>query len=357
MTFIVLLSFMIFFFVSILVTEGKIKDRYGNIIFLFSFVVLAFLIGFRDGWPDENVYIEGFMRAPKIWEIKVYDEPFGYVEKGYLYLASLVKSFNDDFRIYLLTMGGISMYLLYKSLYKFCIYPILGLCDYIARFLLNRDFTQMRSSLAILLIILATKFIFEKKVWKYLLVVLLAYQFHHMSLLAIPMYFLCQIKIGHRQIIIWIILAFVLSQTLAGSISNFVDSWSEDLQYQTYIQGDYIEEALGLRNPMIYFQIIILMTFTFMEGKFKKDNLYYIFRTGYFYSTFILIFFCNYTALSGRTSTLFATFEMFMFPMITKAIPKGMIRYCCYAGFCVVLTYFLYSKYSSAMAMMSFVIN
>lgn len=346
------LLFVFFYVIVIGLVENKFRGKYQKTLLILSCIVLTFLIGYRDRWPDEGVYIIAFDRAPLLWNYSFDINPFGYAEKGYLLLASLVKTIYNSSRFYLLVMGGLSMFLLYKSLQKYCVIPLIGLCDYMARFLLNRDFTQMRSSLAILLIILAIKYVQEKKMWHYLAVVLIAYQFHHMALIAIPFYFLCLIKFKKWHIVAGVIVAFILSQTIASFISGTVDEYSKDLNYVTYTQGTYVSEALGLRNPMIYFQIFILMMFTFSDKLLRSKSAYYdLFRTGYFYSTLILIFFCNYTALSGRTSTLFASLEMFILPMITLTWQrKNRIIY--YLGIGLVFFYFFSTKYNDAMQMM-----
>ena len=210
----------------------------------------------------------------------------------------------------------------------------------------------MRSSLAILLLILAIKLIHDRKLVAYMLVVLLAYQFHHLSLIGIPLYFLCKLRIGPISIIFSLVMAMLLSQLIAGSISDIVDDYSQDLNYDTYVQDEYVEQALGLRNPMIYFQIVILMVYTFMEPLLaSKDKFYHLMRWAYFYSTLILIFFCNYTALSGRTSTVFATCEMFVLPSMVSGLGKR-LRIVFYVIVGGVLTYFFWSKYHSAMMMM-----
>lgn len=356
MAFIFSFVFLLFYIISIYLIEKKYKHQ--NLIIIIVCFVLTYCIGIRTGWPDENVYLIAFEQAPSIFHFDITEEPFGYVEKGYYFLASLCKTIIPNSTVYLFLMGGLSMVLLYETLRKYSVIPLLGLCCYISRFLITRDFIQMRSSLAILVIIFASKYIYEKKMWKYFAFLLVAYQFHHLALLGIPLYFINKIHITDKFIVFGLVLALVGSQLFAGPISGYLENYSEDLNYVTYMQGQYVEEALGLKNPMIYFQIVILMMFTFFEPRlYKMSNYYYLYRNGYFYSTFILILFCNYTALSGRTSTIFATYEIFILPMIAKAIPKGLIRYCFYAGFCVVLTYFLYSKYSSAMAMMSLTVN
>jgi len=345
------LLFVLFYVIVIGLVEIKFRGKYQKALLIMTCIVLTFLIGYRDRWPDEGVYIEAFRRVPNLWGFSFNLQPFGYVEKGYYLLASIVKTIYADSRFYLLVMGALSMFLLYKSLQKYCIIPLIGLCDYIARFLLNRDFTQMRSSLAILLVVLALKYVQEKKIWHYFAVIFVAYQIHHLALIAVPFYFLCMVKFKKWHIVAGIILAMVLSQTIAGFISGTVDQYSTDLNYATYTQGTYVSKALGLLNPMIYFQIFILLMFTFSDKELKRKSAYYeILRTGYFYSTLILIFFCNYTALSGRTSTVFASLEMFILPMITMTWQrKNRIIY--YLGIGFVFFYFFAVKYDDAMRM------
>lgn len=314
-------------------------------------VVIAVLIGFRKGWPDEEAYLFAFNGAPYLNEFSWDTQSLAYAELGYFYLTSVIKTIYFNSTFYFLVMGGLSMYLLYKCLDKYCLLPLIGFCDYIARFLLNRDFTQMRSSLAILLIVIATKYIYEKKMWKYMLVVLLAYQFHHSALLAIPLYFICMLNLKHWHIVTGILIAFPLATVFAPSISVLLSDWSRDLEIQTYTEGEYVEQALGFANPMIYFQIAVLLLFTFREKQLTRLTPYYnIFRTGYFYSTLFLIFFCNYTALSGRTSTIFATFEMFVLSALTLTF-SGVQRKIYFTSLIVILSYFFYSKFWAAMMM------
>lgn len=345
------IAFLLFYVFALYVITKKETTQ--KAILIATLIILTCLIGSRDGWPDERVYQIAFSEAPRPWDfISKNVESYGYLEKGYLFLASLVKLVLNNSHFYLFCMGGLSMYLLYKGLTAYCAIPLVGLCDYIGRFLLNRDFQQMRSSLAILLLILAIKLIHDRKLVAYMLVVLLAYQFHQLSLIGIPLYFLYKVRIGPISITFSLVMAMLLSQIIAGSISDVVDSYSQDLNYDTYVQDEFVEEALGLRNPMIYFQILILMVYTFMEPILvSKDKFYHLMRWAYFYSTLILIFFCNYTALSGRTSTVFATCEMFMLPSIAMGLGKEK-RFVFYVVVGIILVYFFWSKYRSVMMML-----
>lgn len=335
----------ILFYIDLLIQKKDGK----KIILIITLIVISILIGLRKNFPDQIAYEQAFDLAPSLTSFSTENIEIGYAETGYLFLASIVKAIMDNLVFYFFIMGSLSMLLLYKSLNTYCILPIIGLANYVGRFLINRDFIQIRSSLAILLIIFASKFLVKKQYIKYLLIILLAYQFHHMAFIAIPFIFIYRYQPSNKLIIISLIIAAALSQFAMQSISTFVDSWSQDLNYEAYTQHDYVSQALGLSNPMIYWQVFILGLFIIREKEISQHTPYYkLLRSGYFYSTLILILFCNYTALSGRTSTLFATFEIFMIPLIIYSY-KGVPKISLSILFSTMFSYFFYTKYTETM--------
>jgi hypothetical protein len=335
----------ILFYLDLLIQKKDNK----KLILIISVIIITFLIALRQHFPDQGAYEDAFIVSPPVTSFSTENIEIGYAETGYLFLASIVKAIMNNVTFYLFMMAALSMFLLYKSLNTYCILPLIGLANYVGRFLINRDFIQMRSSLAILLIIFASKYLLKKQYIKYLLVILLAYQFHHLAFIAIPFIFIYRYQPSNKIIIISLIVAAALSQFAMQSISAIVKSWSQDLNYETYTQGEYIEQALGLSNPMIYWQVFILGLFMIKEKYISQQTPYYnLLRSGYFYSTLILILFCNYTALSGRTSTLFATFEIFIIPLIinnSKNISKNLLS----LFFAIMFSYFLYTKYTETM--------
>lgn len=335
----------ILFYLDLLIQKKDNK----KLILIISLIIITFLIALRQHFPDQGAYEDAFIVSPPVTSFSTENIEIGYTETGYLFLASIVKAIMNNVTFYLFMMGALSMFLLYKSLNTYCILPLIGLANYVGRFLINRDFIQMRSSLAILLIIFASKYLLKKQYIKYLLVILLAYQFHHLAFIAIPFIFIYRYQPSNKIIIISLIVAAALSQFAMQSISAIVESWSQDLNYEVYTQQDYVDSALGLRNPMIYWQIFILGLFILKEKEISQQTpFYHFFKSGYFYSTLILILFCNYTALSGRTSTLFATFEIFIIPLIinnSKNISKNLLS----LFFAIMFSYFLYAKYTETM--------
>ena len=329
MGFYILLAYIILLFFSVF-AEHSLNSKNKNSYLIVLCFFLALFPGLRSiAWSDTIAYVTSFINeARPIFDINLNEHSKFYNELGFYWLGFIVKTFTDDSTIYLLFISAITIFFLYKNLRKYSIFPILGLFVYVARFYFGRNFMQIRAGLSYLIIIFATKYIQERKLWKFLLVIFIAYQFHHSAVIALPVYFLCNwMTLKKWHICVGLAIAFIIGAFFQGSIHALVVDNASDLN----ISSDYIEggakgyiEGRGLGNPMIYFQTLILLAYTFLDKRLANiDPYYYVIRAGYFYSTVILIVFCTYAVLSGRTSTIFATYEIAIIPSMVMLFNKN----------------------------------
>ena len=316
--------YILFFLFSIGLTTSNAKNK--NVYLIIACLVLTIGAGWRSSqWADTGVYVAGFLKHTNtIFDYSFSDKPFGYSEKGFYFLGVLIKSFTYNYHIYLAFIAGLSLFFLYKGLRRYSVFPLIGLCAYIARFFMARNLIQIRTGLAYLLIIWGVKYIQEKKIWKYLLLVWIASLLHTSAWIALPLYFLSNwVHINKKIVLLGLGIAFIIGGFIQGPISSFIIDNASDLNVTTYTQSGYITEAKGLANPMIYFQCFLLLSYTFLERRIASRTKYYrVIRDGYFYSTLILISFCSFTALSGRTSTMFATLEFAIIPSLVYLFNK-----------------------------------
>lgn len=312
--FIVYIVFLLF---CVAVTQSKIKNK--DVILIITLIFLSLGAGWRDvRWPDTLVYVIGFTDFTNdIFSFSFTDRPFGYVDKGFYFLGVIIKTFTNNANLYLTVIAGLGLFFLYKDLREYSIMPLIGLCAYLARFFMGRNLIQIRSGLAYVIVIWGIKYVHERKPYKYFLVILIASFFHSSAWIALPFYFLSNwININKKIIIVGLSIAFIIGGFFQEFISNIVTDNAEDLNITKYVSDEF-KSVVGLRNPMIYFQSSLLLAYTFLENKLKPITKYYrIIRDGYFYSTLILICFCSFTALSGRTSTMFATLEFSIIPSL-----------------------------------------
>ena len=287
-------------------------------------IVLAFLAGTRDiSWADTGVYATSFSDyTPTIAELTQYSKPYGYPEMGFYYISVVVKTFTSNLTAYFIVVAALSFFFLYKAFDKYCLYPMFGVCAYISRFYLARNFIQIRAGLSYAIILMAVQYITNKDWKRYFAWVLVAYFFHHSAIIAVPLYFLCMIDIKKKHIVLGVIVAFVIAAFYSNVVRSMVADSASDLSVETYVIDEY-QRDWGLSNPMIYFQTFLLMVYTFTENRMRLTTSHYItIRNAYFYSTLILITLSCYTALSGRTSSQFATLEIVIIPSIAYSFMK-----------------------------------
>lgn len=301
------------------------KEWQKHFLLVATCLVLVYLIGIRDTerWPDTPVYVMSFLDfTPPFSELTSDDGPFGYTEMGFYYIGVFVKTFTSNVTIYLMFVGLLSFLFLYKSFQTYCMYPLLGVCAYVSRFYVARNFIQIRAGLSYAIVLVAVQYITNRDWKRYFGLIFIAYQFHQSALIAVPLYFLCLFDLKKKHIVIGVGIAFVIALFFSNTVRALVADNASDLEVSSYVSVEY-QRKWGLSNPMIYFQVFLLMFYTFAEKRIQESNPHYItIRNAYFYSTLILITLSCYTALSGRTSSMFSTLEMAIIPSLAYAFSE-----------------------------------
>ena len=207
---------------------------------------------------------------------------------------------------------------------------------------------QIRSGLAIPIVLLSIKYIYDKSLWKFLILIFIGFNIHHSALLALPLYLVNYIKLNKLHIFLGILISFIIAGLLGTNV-KFLISNSDFVQEMA---ASYVDEngekaySQSLANPMIYYQCCVLFLFTIFERKLASlCKYYYIVRSGYFYSTVLLIVLCQYAILSGRTSTIFATFEMIIIPLFAYLFQKN-IRKIYFVVLMVIFSIFFYLNWN-----------
>lgn len=327
-----------------------IHKKYRDIVLFISCCILFVIVGCRSmEWPDTTIYADSFKNTPTISGYSVSDTPFGYGEVGFYFLASLIRTLTSNCTLYFIVISGITFIFLYKSLRRYSIYPLVGLCVYIARFFLSRNMMQIRAALAIAVIVYALRYVAERNFKKYFIYIVIGSLLHYSILFALPFYWFNKIPFSRKTVLMMTVGAIVVAAMFKPLIHNMIGEYSTGLDIATSYTIDNSEYSIGkgLANPMIYIQIFILLVYTFLERKLKYIvPLYETIRNGYLYSTVILILLSSFLTLSGRLSTIFATLEIFIIPAFLtgfKSLMKAIIAFC--IG--IALTYIFYLNITS----------
>lgn len=345
-----IISFILFYFFALNADFIKSQKQKNNLLIIACFI-LALIAGFRNpyGWSDTAGYTASFqLFTNDLYNYTIDDRPWGYTEKGFYFLGVIVKTFTENPTIYFLFISCLTWVFLYKYFHKYCALPLIGLCVYIARFYSGRNMIQIRECLAIPIVLLASEHLVKREFWKFMIYVVIAYQFHRSALFAVPLYFLNWYHFKQKHIYWGIIASFAIAILWGGFIKNYVSGSDFFLNMaRSYVQEDSNKAfGLGLTNPMIYYQTFLLLAFTFFENRFKNFKDYYFLRTAYFYCTAVLIVLCDFAVLSARLSTVYATLETLIIPAIILVFKKEE-RIFAALGILGVLLVFFYNNFKS----------
>lgn len=320
------------FLVFCMYVEGlktdRIEGRKVTLLFI-SVVVIAVLAGQRDifFWPDTAGYYFAFTGStPALGEYELWSRPPDYADKGFFLLSVIIKTFTSDWVIYATTIALIGLLFMYMGISKYSIFPLFAFALYISRFMFGLQFIQIRSGVAIAIVFWAMQYVHKRDLKRYFLVIFLASFIHSSVWIAFPAYFLNRLRLRPVHIYLGLATAYILAAYFTPVIRTFVSESAADMNVaMTYTTAEYGYKSTGkgLANPMIYYQMAVLIFFTFFEKELTKVTPYYItLRNGYFYSTVWLTTLCSYSVLSGRGSSILATYEIVMIPLFISVFHK-----------------------------------
>lgn len=296
-------------------------------ILAFILLALTLYVGCRDitAWSDTGIYKNTFMGIKPLGEFSFGDKTLGYSEKGFILLGAIVKTITNSYTAYFIFIAALTYLVLFADLKRYGVFPLIGLCVYLARFMAGREMVQIRAALAIPIIIWGFQYIRKKEYWKCLLTILLAYTIHTSAIVALPMMLFNKFKLSNTQVFIGLSLSFIVAGAFGGAIRSYVSTSDFINEMATSYVQEGSDKAFSndLTNPVIYYQTFVLVFYTLFEKRlsaFSPD--YYIIRNAYFYSTVLLIVLCQYAVLAARTSTIFATLEMLMVPIALLSFKK-----------------------------------
>lgn len=268
-------------------------------------LALGIFVGLGDmlGGYDRYVYADLFDgTADATMAGQSYEQYgiWGYrKEIGYVYLNIILSFFTANRYIFIFIYTVIVYALLLKSFkkyidnYPFALLLFLGLWFFFT-------FTYLRQVMAVSIAWFGYRYIYERKLWKYLLVIALAYSFHNSAIIFAPVYFLPIKKFRPNVIITAMVVLFLIGAT--GAPSSLFDNFGE----MTGSTGrtDAYAEVKMFKIEYVYEAVLFLYIILSSYKKIpeKKENILFLNTALLFCAT--LLFFVNSTN-AGRLGWYF----------------------------------------------------
>lgn len=241
----------------------KNKERKQKVFFFVAFIQLFLFLGLRriDVGVDLQNYIPFLNRVMNF----NYEELFtvGF-EPGYNVYCRILMEIFDNEQIFLIFTAGITLlgagYFIYKNSknYFFSIFIYVTFQFYI--FL----FSGLRQSIAISILLLSTKFIKERKLIKFIILVLLAGIFHKSAFIFLPAYF-----IAYKKITIKYLATVVGIGIILFILRNYVMIFVTQYLYTNYDSLNNQGSGYGMLLLLI---VLFTAVFYFKDNALKSDR-------------------------------------------------------------------------------------
>ena len=238
-------------------------------------IALALFVGVSDmlGGYDRYIYGELFDEVADIRQ-EGRDFSTAYIfqqyptELGYVYLNVLLSYFtaNRYIFIFVLTLIIYALYYIdikrYASDYRMALLLFLGLLFFFT-------FTYLRQMIGVGIAGLSLKYVYERKLWKFVICILLAASFHNSAIILFPIYIIPSRKYSVGVVIVLMLICLLIG--VSGISSSLFEAYSSTsgLEERT---TKYIEETSGFRIAYLLEAIFFLWLILANYGKVGTDK-------------------------------------------------------------------------------------
>jgi hypothetical protein len=269
---------------------------------------LSIFVGISDMLGGYDRYIYGWHFDDTADQI-VAGFPFFYTdayssyfntEPGYGIFYWLIAHITTNRYIYILLTTMIMYIMIWFNFKKYAInYPLAMIIFMALVFFFT--FTYLRQMLSAAITCFSIKYIIDRKLWKYVLVMLLAYTFHKSAIVFFPMYFI-PIKKFSQWGIIWVMaICFIIG--ISGISSSLYDAYAIFAEKEEMV-GKYSQQAdsrIAYIIEAAFFLYFLLRSHKYVDRNDKQAIVLYNISLGF---CAILLFFLRSTN-GGRLSWYF----------------------------------------------------
>lgn len=263
------------------------------------------------------------------------------VEEGFVLLNAVIKQLGGTVQHLFFVVTAVNLTLITCALQRYTKYPVVALLCYYGILYFQLEMIYIRQATAVALCFFALQYIQDHKIWKYMLIIVLACMFHRVAALMIPLYFLLDRKlpvwlyaaavgVGALLMLIgvpWIQKIFLAVAGLLG------DNYAEKAEYYT----DNSLFAVG-RGLSIGFVLNLAILAVVLYFKDKLDELPYgTIMLNMFALSLLLYYYCfELVEVSNRVRMFFLIGVIALLPMVLEVLPLFLERL---AGLIVVALY------------------
>ncbi|MBH0230751.1 EpsG family protein [Halobacillus yeomjeoni] len=285
--------------------DFKVRKRI--FIFITSFHLIL-IEGLRA--PTVGTDVEGYIYVYKNISIGSFSNVFDYrMEFGFVSLLKTLSLFHINIQTLLFLLSIFIILPVGYTIYRYSERPFLSFYSYITFGFYTAAFCTIRQHIAYGLVLLTLGSIKERKLLKFLLIVLLASIIHRSALVFLPAYFIGNINLTKKKFILVFFSLFIIIFSLRIPITEFaIENYF--IHFEIVMTNSYSWLAIG---------VLLLITglFRYKQVTYNNDNyIYYNFTA----TALLLMIMASVTSNALRIVDFYYIFLILFIPSIFNKI-------------------------------------
>lgn len=290
-----------------------------NLFFIlnFTFLFLVATFRFKIG-ADYFQYVNLFSDSQEISDVSLdyfLTNPHS-IEYGYLILESFIKYFTNDYDVFIFIYNFIMFFFLYKGIKYFPNHNIQLFIFYCLLFL-QYTIDAYRQGMALSISLFSIRYLFQEKFIKYILCIFLAFLFHKVSILLIPLYFIIKVNFFIKKYTILVILFISILLSYFGLIGKIIEFMFLHFDSNSLVSRVYFyyfikhDSNLSIGFLAYFHRALFLLIICFFISKIDNRLTFLVLL-----SSIIFFTFSHVGVLAGRFSAMFYMFYMVYFSIL-----------------------------------------
>ena len=249
----------------IIITLIPVKSK--NKLFLnVSFIELFVILILREPVSDMITYVDMFHYTDTL----SFSEIIGprYFEDGYMIFTKIITFLTTNERFFIVITSFIILFGQYMFIKKYSSNYLISMYIFIGLNFFDNDYILIRQGIALAILMFSIRYIEDKKLFKFIMCIVVATLFHQSALIFVLLYFISKIKCT-KTIKMCCIPIFAIIFMLRQFIMNIIYGFT----YSNYIGR--VQGSDGYTMLFLFIGIYILIVFseTIMQNKEQKEEI------------------------------------------------------------------------------------
>ncbi len=280
---------------------------------IWSCLIMFVVYGLRDtysmGVDTSSSYLNHFRQLQNTTWLQLSNDTTLFNNPLWRYTGKLAYvALNGDYQLFVSIISGFVMLVFGRFIYRYSVNPVKSFIYYWGLWFFTFNFSALKQSIAMSLILLAFDAMMEKKLIRYLITVIFAAFYHFPAIVFLPAYWL--IKLNPRSYLFFLIAGFAAVYLWRDQIVRFIT--------QFYYEDKVFAEQNRFWTGKVLVMLVLVLI-SYIRRPPSKEDLVYSASLQFVAIATVIQLFSVYNNVFERLADYYFQFSVIFVPFFFKA--------------------------------------